>query len=97
MSKYPIEDRRAGSDRRTGRERRCVLRDPTYGGIERRTYMERRSGEERRKWFRLFLKIGCKPLYPVITQAENTLPTTECLPLLTLGSGVSGVPGKGEV
>jgi len=72
MSKYLFEDRRGGSDRRTGRERRCVLGNPTYYGIERRSHMERRSGEERRKWFRLFLKLGCRPLYPV--PAHERLP-----------------------
>jgi hypothetical protein len=68
MSKYLFEDRRSVSDRRTGRERRCVLRNPAYIGIERRRLIERRSGAERRRWFRLFLKLGCKPLYPVITR-----------------------------
>ena len=65
MNKYFFEDRRRGSERRTGRERRSILGDPTYCGIERRSYMERRSGGERRKWFRLFTKLGCRPLYPV--------------------------------
>jgi len=73
MRKYPVEDqRRSSSDRRSGRDRRRILVDPTYCGIERRSYTERRSGEERRKWFRLFLKLGCRPLYPV--SAHERLP-----------------------
>jgi len=60
--------RRGVSDRRSRRERRCVFGDLNYCGIERRSYVDRRCGKERRKWFRLFLKLGCRPVYPAVTQ-----------------------------
>jgi hypothetical protein len=66
MGEYVAEDRRGASDGSSGRERRCVFGDLTYCGIERRSYVDRRCGEERRKWFRLFLKLRCKPLFPPI-------------------------------
>jgi hypothetical protein len=65
MGRHLFQDRRGGSDRRTGRERRCNLGDASLMGVERRSHMDRRSGEERRKWFRLFMKLGCGPLYPL--------------------------------
>jgi hypothetical protein len=65
MARHLFQDRRGGSDRRTGRERRSILGDSIRIGIERRSHVDRRSGEERRKWFRLFMKLGCRPLYPV--------------------------------
>ena len=72
MSKFLFEDRRGGSDRRTGRERRSILKDHNYLGIERRRCMERRSGGERRRWFRLFVKLGCRPLYPLSAHEKIT-------------------------
>ena len=63
MSEYLFKERRSVPDRRTGRDRR-IFSNPAYAGAERRSCMDRRGGEERRKWFRLFLKLGCRPLYP---------------------------------
>jgi hypothetical protein len=51
-----VIDRRSGIDRRTGEDRR-TLHDLDYffeGGVERRTWMERRSpGEKREGWMRM--------------------------------------------
>jgi hypothetical protein len=71
MAKSFLDNRRSVSERRSRRERRCVFGDLTYSGVERRSYMDRRCGEERRKWFRLFLKVGCRPMYPAVNDKRK--------------------------
>jgi len=65
MGAYFQQDRRALSDRRSGKDRRKLV-SLQFSGLERRCHGERRDGFERRRWVRLFLRIGCMPRSPLI-------------------------------
>ena len=65
MGAYFQQNRRALTDRRSGKERRKWV-SLQFSGLERRSRGERRGGCERRRWVRLFLRIGCAPRSPLI-------------------------------